>query len=258
MGLILPILHSITLSKALLAFICNFYAPAPSMGRNILILRSSDRMMLLLLLSIAVKPKKPSFLPLTQPLPPPKTMGQLEMKTPHGRGTRAGPKQWESKEQRFVPRKFCSCRVIIRHQYNIGLVSWERGEQVRVGGELGTWGLSLTTGSTSQRTSKWQANLHWITAFTSILSLTGADNPQREFLPCFWQATASELPELEAASGPSGLTPLKWGWNRANKHLWSFFISVCLTEFHSLQLQFPSWGERRQSAKAIPPPRAEC
>ena len=54
---------------------------------------------------------------------------------------------------------------------------------------------------------------------------------------------------MEATSGPSGLTPLKWGWNKAKRQVWSFFISFCLTGFHSLLLQFPSSGERRLSAR---------
>lgn len=47
--------YTITLSKALLPFICNFYAPAPSKKENIPTLRPPDRMMLLLLLLIAAK-----------------------------------------------------------------------------------------------------------------------------------------------------------------------------------------------------------
>lgn len=48
-------MHSISLSKVLLPFICNFYAPAPSEEGNIPVPKPLDGMMLLLLLSIAVK-----------------------------------------------------------------------------------------------------------------------------------------------------------------------------------------------------------
>lgn len=44
---------------------------------------------------------------------------------------------------------------------------------------LGARGLNPTTSSTSQRTPK-QASLHWITAFTSVWSLTEADNPYKD------------------------------------------------------------------------------
>lgn len=62
--------YTITLSKALLPFSCNFHAPAPSKKANIAILGPPDRMMVLLLLSIAAKlksaldrfPMKPALL----------------------------------------------------------------------------------------------------------------------------------------------------------------------------------------------------
>lgn len=162
-------------------------------------------------------------------------------------------------KQMFVPRKFCSCRVITRHQYNLGLVSGGRREQVMGQGKCGIRYLR-------------SQSYHWhhTTEDLKTTSQCALDHSFHLYLVSDrgWQSPERASPSLVARSsfrtswaGSCSWTiwpTEKWGWNRVNKHLWSFFISFCLTEFHSLQLQFPSSGERRQSAKTIPPPRAEC